>query len=141
VISCCTTIIWIDLVWFIQYYSDVIDIQLLAYWSSFLWSYRKAMWYIAIENFILHTNWHTQAFLALRASLPIFGSESILLERYLFYNRVFFHLLYKSDIYQVSLNVDKNVSARALLLQVISITWHYYGLLDLQCNHRLFSGK
>jgi hypothetical protein len=59
------------------------------------------MLYNLIESFILHTNQHTHAFSVLHASLPIFKTLSILLERYLFYNKVFFNSLYKSDIYQV----------------------------------------
>jgi len=39
---------------------------------------------------------------------------------------VFIHTQFKSDIYQVSINVDKNTSARVLLLQVINITWPHY---------------
>jgi hypothetical protein len=42
--------------------------------------------------------------------------------------------LYKSDIYQVSINVDKNISARVLLLQVIKITWPHEGIpISIEC--------
>jgi hypothetical protein len=72
--------------------------------------------YSVIESFILHTNQHTCAFSALCASLPIFGTKSILLKHFLFYNEVFFHSLYKSDIYQVSLNIDKKLAEPSFLL-------------------------
>jgi hypothetical protein len=65
------------------------------------------MLYSVIESFILHTKQHTRAFLRSALPFPIFGTWSISLESYLFYNEVFFHSLYKSDIYQVSINVDK----------------------------------
>ncbi len=42
--------------------------------------------------------------------------------------------LYKSDIYQVSINSDKNISACVLLLQVIKITWPHDGIpISIEC--------
>jgi len=61
-----------------------------------------------------------------RLYFPFSGLRAFRSNRYLFYNEVFIHTQFKSDIYQVSINVDKNTSARVLLLQVINITWPHY---------------
>jgi hypothetical protein len=49
----------LDPVWFVRYYSDVIDVQLLSYWSSILWSYRTATLYSVREFHFTHQPTHT----------------------------------------------------------------------------------
>jgi hypothetical protein len=65
------------------------------------------MLYSVIESFILHTNQHTRAFKRSALTFPFSGLRAFRSNRYLFYNEVLFHTQFKSDIYQVSINVDK----------------------------------
>ena len=67
-------------------------------------------------SFYTPTNTHVHLS-APRLFFPFSGLRAFRSNRYLFYNEVFINTQFKSDIYQVSINVDKNIKCQCPLLQ------------------------